>query len=244
MITTEQVQGHWARRWIKAPGFEDHSTRVHWAQVGSLYADVRIPSDRPALGSATSLAAMPSVALVEFCKAEGFAGTTSLSGDSCTWHREVNFHGAPDGEDVGQISFDENGDMIEAGVLSDYTELWAHSSAPHSTAFRLAGAGFEGILATVGETFVLAIDRPGRAATKPLIEALCSGGLSGIETLFDGIYAMGVWDGANATAKIATQPFSEGTSILAMKGNHAMWHRIDFAGERSSIPLAVEPGTP
>ncbi|MEM1232838.1 MAG: hypothetical protein AAGH70_01800 [Pseudomonadota bacterium] len=242
MITKDKVQGHWTRRWIKAPGVEDTTTLVHWIQVGDVYADVRIPEDRPDLGRETSLHDVGPSALLKICEAEGFAGTVTLSDDTCTWHREVNLHGTPDGLDIGRISFDSNGDMIEEGVLAEYTELWAYASAPRSAAFRLSGGEFQGVLSTVGDTFVLAIDKAGREATAPLIATLQTGKIpSEISDLFEGIYAMGAWDGSVATAKIATQPFSERTDVLTMDGGRALWHRIDFAGKRSTLSLDVAP---
>ena len=43
MIDSSDVQAHWRRLWIRAPGFEDADTRVHWMQCGALYADIRVP---------------------------------------------------------------------------------------------------------------------------------------------------------------------------------------------------------
>ena len=124
MITQADIQGHWVRNWIKAPGFEDHSTRVHWMQAGGLYADIRIPADRPDLSGASSLSALSPDHLLSLGQAEGFAGHVTLDGDHCTWEREINFHGTPDSLDVGAIHFDAQGSMIETGVHADYSELW------------------------------------------------------------------------------------------------------------------------
>ena len=46
----DDLQGLWKRVWIRSPSsdptFEDHLTRVFWAQSGAIYADLRIPLDR------------------------------------------------------------------------------------------------------------------------------------------------------------------------------------------------------
>ena len=124
MISPADIQGHWVRQWIKAPGFEDHTTRVHWKQVGLNYADLRIPRARPDLTGAAALSDLPAAALLDLAQAEGFAGQVTLSGDHCTWHREINWHGPSEAQDVGAIRFDDDGQMIETGVHADYAELW------------------------------------------------------------------------------------------------------------------------
>ena len=81
MIRPGDVQGHWVRTWIKAPGFEDHTTRVHWMQAGLDYADVRIPLERPDTRSAACLADLPAAVLRDLARAEGFSGHVTLEAD-------------------------------------------------------------------------------------------------------------------------------------------------------------------
>ena len=45
MITLADVQGHWRRDWLKAPGFSDTTTHVHWMQCGTLFADMDSSDD-------------------------------------------------------------------------------------------------------------------------------------------------------------------------------------------------------
>ncbi|MEM6303447.1 MAG: hypothetical protein AAF744_01930 [Pseudomonadota bacterium] len=245
MITFETLQGHWERQWIKAPGFEDHTTRVHWMQVGALFADVRIPQDRPDVSEAASLSALPAPVLYQLSQAEGFAGHVTLLADTCTWHREVNFHGIPEEKDVGRISFDPQGNMIEAGVHAEYTELWTHHRAPQSICLRLSGEGFEGVFAAVGETFVLGLDRPGKPSTASLRAGLEAGEVTGATpTLFEGIYATGRWQGDEATAYLATNPFCEGRVIFSKRDEYAIWHGLAFDGTRTDVALHAEPVAP
>ncbi|MDF1728619.1 MAG: hypothetical protein P1U53_12810, partial [Sulfitobacter sp.] len=109
MITQGDLQGHWRRDWIKAPGFEDHTTRVHWLQAGALFADLRIPLERPDISGHAALADLSSAALRRLMQAEGFAGHITVDKSKCTWHREINWHGVPGQADVGLMSFDETG---------------------------------------------------------------------------------------------------------------------------------------
>ena len=238
MITEADVQGHWVRTWIKAPGFEDHSTRVHWIQCGLDYADVRIPLERPDLTGSDALADLDASALAMLAKAEGFAGHVTLDGTHCTWHREVNWHGRPDMLDIGAISFEADGNMIEAGVLADYRELWAPSEGPPGAAMRFSGGGYSAILATHGDSFVLGIGRTDKLATAPLVSALNAGDVPGdVTTLFDGLHAFGTFADGTATAVLATNPFVEGSVVTTWTDTNLTWHREDFDGTRASLTL-------
>ena len=89
MISEATLQGHWQRNWLRAPGFEDSTTRVHWVQAGQWCADIRVQLVRPSLATG-ALAAMAPAELAVLISAEGFAGRTTLEGDICTWHRDWN----------------------------------------------------------------------------------------------------------------------------------------------------------
>ena len=241
MIPLSDIQGHWVRHWIKAPGFEDHRTRVHWMQVGPDYADVRVPLDRPDLSGTAALSDLPAQVLCDLAKAEGFAGHVTLDGRLCTWHREINWHGEPEGLDVGEISFDPQGRMIETGVHAEYTELWARRDAPAAQAIRFKGGGYSGHLVCVGDRFVLGIGTVDKPSSKPLVSALQSGTIpQGIERLFDGIHAMGRWSDGTAIAEISTHPFCDGKVVATLKDAFVIWHRTAFDGTTSEIDMRVE----
>lgn len=241
MITPGDIQGHWQRLWIKAPGLVDETTRVHWIQAGRDYADVRVPLARPDLSGAAALSDLPAAVLYQLAQTEGFAGHVSLSGRSCTWHRAINWHGTPETADIGEIRFDPEGRMIETGVEADYTELWAQQPGDPPTAMRFAGGGYAGLVASVGGQAVLAIGRGDKPATRPLIEALAAGQIpDGIETLFDGVHALAHWRGDALIADLATQPFVEGQAVLTMQDNSLVWHRVGFDGARSRVEMVCE----
>ncbi len=241
MSLQKDIQGHWVRNWIKSHDFEDHKTRVHWAQVGLDYADVRIPLERPDLSKATALASLSAPELAVLAQAEGFAGHVTLDGSCCTWHREINFHGKPEIADIGAISFDADGRMIEAGVLAEYTELWERFTFADAKVIRFSGAGYVGHLIGFGKTCVVGIGKRNKPTTKTLIETLHAGHVPiNIEELFDGIYAIGHWSEEMLIADLATQPFADGLPVLTLKANTILWHRIGFDGICSDVVFEMD----
>ncbi|MFK7746219.1 MAG: hypothetical protein AB8B47_14280 [Roseobacter sp.] len=241
MITAADIQGHWERDWIKAPNFEDHTTRVHWAQAGMEYADVRIPVERPNLSGVRCLGDLSTAALLQLAQAEGFAGHVTLEETVCTWHREINWHGVPDAPDVGEISFDDQGRMIENGVHAEYAELWEQRADGPPRVQRFAGQGYAGLLVETGTRIVIGIGRADKPATAPLIEQLASGKMPrGIEMLFDGVHAFGHWEGQKMITDLSTQPFSEGRPLVTLSADVVHWHRIDFVGGASDIVMPIK----
>ncbi|MCV6595135.1 MAG: hypothetical protein OIF48_19475 [Silicimonas sp.] len=240
-MTPGDLAGHWVRRWIKAPGVEDHDTRVHWMQAGWDYADLRLPKERPDLSDAACLADLSSEALARLTEAEGFAGRIALEGRICTWAREINFHGVPEAPDVGEIRFDAAGRMIETGVHADYAELWEQQGSGPVQAMRFAGGGYAGVLVICGARAVLGIGVPGALSSAPLRAALAAGRKpEGLARLFDGLHALGRWDGETLTAELATQPFAEGRAVLTWADNRLTWHRIAFDGRQDDVVLELE----
>ena len=241
MITPRDVQGHWVRDWIKAPGFEDHTTRVHWMQAGPDYADVRVPFDRPDLGAARCLAELDASSLLALAQVEGFAGHVTLDGDTCTWHREVNWHGTPDAPDIGAISFDTKGRMIEAGILTEYTELWEQHAKVATTALRFGDGTYSGLLVTAGDVGVVGIGREAKLASKPILEALKEGHVpDDAHLLFDGMHALCQISEGAVIATLATTPFVEGTPILTLSDYAVTWHQADFDGAQTDKSFQLE----
>ena len=238
MITQDDIQGHWERHWIRAPGFEDHTTRVHWMQAGIDFADVRVPLDRPDTTGATCLADLSSATLAALARAEGFAGHVTLEGDTCTWHREINWHGTPHDRDVGAISFDDQGRLVEAGVLAEYTELWAQRDTAKPRVHRFSNGTYAGVLIVAGSVGVVGIGRASKQATKPLIDALGNGRVPiGADRLFDGLHALCRLDNGRAVATIATNPFVEGQTVLRLSDHAAIWLEVGFDGSHCEIQM-------
>lgn len=242
MSLLENIQGHWVRQWIKAPGFKDETTRVHWMQVGSVYADVRIPADRPDLTGYQTLSELPAAALLEYTVSEGFAGHVTLQDTHCTWHREVNWHGTPETVDVGDISFNADGRMIEQGVLAEYTELWEQRASEEvGHAYRARGEGYVALLVLRGAEFVLGVGKPEKPSTSAFVDALkLHDAKAGGEEVFGGIHAIGRLDGNMGIAELATQPFSEGQPVVTLDDETLIWHRIGFDGARQDVVLQIE----
>lgn len=237
MITQGDIQGHWRRRWLRAPGHEDTTTRVHWLQSGQHYADIRVPLARPDPGAATRLADLPNAALLELMQAEGFAGTTDVADSVCTWTRAINWHGATQDVDAGRLSFDAAGDLIEDGVHATYAELWARGDDTGTRAWTLTGAGRMGYLVTVRDRFVLAIGQSGAPASAPLRAALDEDVRpeEDLARFFDAVYCFGQWDGAVGHVSLSTNPFLEGTAALAQSESHLRFFHQGFHGAPESL---------
>lgn len=242
MITEAELQGHWRRKWIKAPGIEDATTRVHWMQCGPLYADLRIPADRPDLSGAGCLADLDPPALRALMVSEGFAGTITVTGGICVWHRAINWHGAPDGVDAGRMSFDEAGDLVEEGVHATYAELWQQMPERPTEAWQVACDGLQGVLVSSPSEFLIGLGDPGAIPTAPLIAALERGERpEAIGVHFRGVYVLGRWEDGQGIATLSTDPFLEGTSVLERGSSGITVHRRDFDGREQALSLTLAP---
>ncbi len=213
MIAAQDLQGHWQRDWIKAPGFEDHTTRVHWLQAGDLFADIRVPKLRPDLSGCACLADASPADLEALSLAEGFAGTITVEDGDCTWHREMNWQGPPKAADIGRMSFDAEGRLIEDGVLADYRELWVKRPTPPLRGHRLTCGDQSAILIENAEVFLLALGA---------LEA---------DLPFGSTYCLGQWEGESGVADLSTNPFCEGQTVLT-RGGTFTWHGPVFDGSR------------
>jgi hypothetical protein len=242
MIEIADLQGHWRRAWLRAPGVEDHDTAVHWLQVGSIYADIRIPARRPDVRGARALAELPDRTLLHLMRAEGFAGEIALEGDVCTWRREINWHGAPEGVDAGRLRFDDGGALLEDGVHAEYGESWDRIDGAPVHALRLTDGTRLGVLVTVGERFVFGLGRADAPASAPVLEALRQGRRgAGLERHFEGGYAFGSWQGRLGQADLATNPLWESRCILATRGAELEVSLPDFRGETRMVRMTPLP---
>ncbi|QHQ36937.1 hypothetical protein [Algicella marina] len=230
MIDTAALQGHWKRAWIKAGAEEDHDTRVHWLQAGPHYADIRIPRQRPPVGSATCPAELGSEALDTVMQAEGFAGTITVEGGTCTWAREINWRGRPDGIDAGYMTFDESGNLIEDGLKGEYRELWHREPVESFTATRHTGPGLTAILVSSDRTFLFAIGPP--VADMPATNRIRKP-----EEAFQSEYAYGHWLGRSGVAELCTNPFQEGRVVLHRNKDSLTWNALGFGGALQSVVL-------
>lgn len=241
MITQRRLQGHWQRDWIKAPGFEDATTRVHWLQAGALFADLRIPVDRPDITGLSCLADLDAPALRMLMNAEGFAGDITVEDSNCTWHRRINWHGVPAQSDIGLMSFDHAGGLIEDGVLAEYRELWQAVPQHPLRSAKVTCGEMRGVLIENDAVFALGIGADPSGTTQDLITALDRDTAENTELHqhFSSVYMLGRWDGVRGIAELSTNPFVEEQVALERKDG-LLWHSIAFDGHRKVRTLVRE----
>jgi hypothetical protein len=242
VIAEADLQGQWRRNWLRAPGVEDSTTRVHWVQAGKWCADIRVPQVRPSL-DAGSLSSMAPGDLAVLLSAEGFAGRTTLASDICTWHRDWNWRGFPCPVDAGSLWFDPVGRLIEDGVHADYREEWQAVAGDAWTAFSVEAIGAEGQLVTNDTQFLLGLGQRNAPAWTGLAAALLDGtaSASDAEPAFASVYVMGHWQGAAGIAELSTQPFCEGQVVLQRDHGSARLTLPDFQGRTQVHLLRLTP---
>jgi hypothetical protein len=221
VITTADLQGHWRRDWIRAPDFEDTTTRVHWLQAGALFADLRVPADLPAFQGGC-LADLDAAVLQSLLRVEGFAGEITVTDSQCTWHRAINWQGALARPDVGAMWFDGNV-LIEDGVHAQYREAWLAQPTAPLRGHPIAWGDMTGVLVESDDRFLLGIG-PVPMDRSP-------------RDTFASFYALGTWDGAHGIADLATDPFAMGTPVLDRAQGSFIWHAPLFAGGTDPRPL-------
>jgi len=162
------LHGVWQRTLLQTAGnaIVDSETPVRWMQTASLFGDLRVPA-------AVSEAPLPPL---EACRPEhltllttcnSFAGHTTLAGDVCTWHREVDLQPPSGVPDVGLLRYVSEDKIYEDDVEGvDYHEVWERlleSKGGPVWALRLSGAGTHGrrraFLLRTGDCFMFVADR-------------------------------------------------------------------------------------
>ncbi len=235
MITGADLQGHWRRDWIKAPGFEDHTTRVHWMQAGALFADIRVPLNRPDLTGHSCLADLPATALERLLHSEGFAGTIDVTDNTCTWHRETNWHGPPEADDIGLMSFD-GAALFEDGLHAKYRERWLRVPTPPLRGHRITLHDMSGVLIENDTVFLIAIGPAPETHAKPDPHIPDR---SAIKAHFASTYCMGHWQETDqGIATLSTNPFCEGQTVLTRKDGFT-WQAPAFDGSATPQHLSL-----
>ena len=156
--------GAWQRDWIQRRGGAlDHRITVRYVQTPSVFGDVRIAADRRAPPDAASFADLTDDQLAALATQNGFAGVTTIEGDTATWHHEIDFQPAGGGADIGRIEPVGSGKMLEHGLDGSYVESWS-ALEPDAGAYFAArlvqGGRVEQLLAVAGGRFVYARARP------------------------------------------------------------------------------------
>jgi hypothetical protein len=241
-LNNADLQGHWRRNWLRAPGVEDRTTRVNWVQAGNWCADIRVPLIRP-LKSVAALSAISGPDLAQLLSAEGFAGHITLAGDVCTWRRSWNWHGFPCPVDAGTLWFDDDGHLIEDGVHARYREEWVRVSGDPWRAEAVETDTADGMLISNDRDFVLGLGQRGAAAWPSLANALRDGEAdpAAAAMAFHSVYVMGHWEGTRGIADLSTQPFCEGRAVLARGKDAATLTLPDFNGAEVTRTLRLSP---
>ena len=137
----KEYVGVWKRSLLTTgSGIRDTSTTVYWPQTEELFADLRIPVPQPA-EDCSSLQDCTGEQLLQLAQQQGFAGVTTVSGDTCTWHRELDFQPQCGPPDVGKMSFASHDLLTENDPSGEnqYHEDWqrVQGSDGLSCAYRL-----------------------------------------------------------------------------------------------------------
>lgn len=161
-----QYLGVWKRSLLTTgSGDRDTTTFVFWLQTPKLFADLRIPVPRPA-EECSNLQDCNADQMVQLSQQQGFAGVTEVSGDVCTWHRELDFQPKSGPPDIGKMVF-VSADLLtedDPSGNNNYHEDWQRLQGSEGTtwAYRLQAAdepGRKGLLLGAGDFFFFAADR-------------------------------------------------------------------------------------
>jgi hypothetical protein len=225
-------RGVWRRERLVTPEATDGTSAVFWLQGHYLFADLRIPAQRPDFTGITELAQCSPGQLRWLARQEGFAGFLEVQGEYCEWHRQVDYQLAAT-RDLGRMAAD--GDRLtEYGVFADYREDWVREAGPEvpMAALRLldepeAGRWLgppRGFLLVVGERFLFARDRRLTPARAPLSELLADPALRHHEraALLDCELSLGRIGSDGWRIERSTLPFREGADLLAAGGLEAV----------------------
>ena len=115
--------GVWQRKQLESPAGVDNSSHVFWLQTSLLHADIRIPANRLAYNDKQSWQDFSLEELKTLTSQQGFAGATSVIGDTCLWLRHIDYQPTKVGRDIGHMRFYGN-HILETGIESSYSEIW------------------------------------------------------------------------------------------------------------------------
>ena len=187
------LRGAWRRRLLRtSDGLEDRTTDVLWMQTPRLFADIRVPADRPNLIGRRGVQDCAPPELVAAARTRGFAGWATFDGDICRWFRPIDFQPPTGQEDAGRLVLSQ-GSLWEHGLQGEYSEEYFRET---DGAVRLEAWGLTpdaadprpGILLIVDNLVVRAIGRrrplpPGQTLAQQVV--LHSDDIPALRNLFD-----------------------------------------------------------
>jgi hypothetical protein len=154
--------------WRRLPSRADSSARAYWMQTYSLFAQLRIPAERPCFPPAEHLCELSDELLLWLAHQEGFAGRSVFGGNRVQRERALSFQ-PPAGPDFARV-FLSGGLLVEEGIDRAYVQEWqtiADCATDDLVALELiedcetAGrrAARAGLLLVVGDYFIYAMER-------------------------------------------------------------------------------------
>ena|SRR5438045_3895241 len=165
--------GAWQRDWIsRHGGARDAAVTVRYVQTPSMFGDVRIRGDRPALAGAASFTDLSDDQLLALAKQNGFAGYTTIDGANATWHHEIDFQPSDGSSDIGRIEPAGDGKMFEHALDESYVESWSAlggGDGPFLAVKVAHGDRVDRLLAVAGDHFIYA---RARAAALPAADSI------------------------------------------------------------------------
>lgn len=118
------MRGLWTRDWIEVRGVRSSQFAVTYLQTPSLFADMRLPIQRPSFSHAASFADLTDDELLLLAKQRGFTGPVSAVGDTITWQHEIDFQPPNGTPDIGRVQRIGPTQMYEHALDSSYVESW------------------------------------------------------------------------------------------------------------------------
>lgn len=161
--------GVWQRLSQESKGKpSDALTQAYWIQTSTLFADLRIPPQRPDSSGKASLDDFGEKDLLMLARQQGFAGMTLAGGDLLHRRRQVDFQPSR-GRDNTRLMHFEGALLVEENLLGTVRENWQRLNGPEDgvIALRLLEeANMEGRMLTrkgyllvMGDYFIFVRDR-------------------------------------------------------------------------------------
>lgn len=165
----ESYVGVWQRLSLTTRGKPpDTATRAYWIQTSTLFADLRIPPERPDLCGKTSLAECSDKELLQLARQQGFAGMTLAGGDRLHRRRQVDYQPSRGRDNTRRMRF-EGEVLVEENLHGTVQERWQRLAGPQGGVISLRlleEANLEGRMVTrkgyllvMGDYFLFVRDR-------------------------------------------------------------------------------------
>lgn len=219
--------GGYVGLWRRLPSPGGLSANAYWMQTHSLFAQLRIPAERPAFAPVARLADLDPQQLSWLSHQEGFAGRAIFEGKRLQRERMLSFQ-PPSGPDLAHV-FLSGGLLVEEGIGNHYVDEWqtiADCATDDLAALELiedcenegrrpARAGF---LLVVGDYFLFAMERrPPLEGTEPLPKLVeRARGPEEKAALLDCEISFGRRRGSRTPweIRLSTLPFREGRAVF------------------------------